>query len=77
MNDKKENLPLDTRLLSDAIIELNISRHNVSIYPRNHPIVEKSLNRAFDFLQKLFELRQEMATPLSGSARKSSISSAR
>jgi hypothetical protein len=60
MDDKKENLPLDTRLLSDAIIELNISRHNVSIYPRNHPIVEKSLNRAFDFLQKLFELRQEI-----------------
>jgi hypothetical protein len=60
MDDKKENLPLDTRLLSDAIIELNISRHNVSIYPRNHPIVEKSLNRAFDFFQKLFELREEI-----------------
>ena len=60
MIEKKENLPLDTRLLSDAIIELNISRHNVAIYPRNHPIVEKSLNLAFGFLQKLFELRKEI-----------------
>lgn len=60
MIKKKENLPLDTRLLSDAIIELNISRHNVAIYPRSHPIVEKSLNLAFGYLQKLFELRKEI-----------------
>lgn len=60
MSDTKESLPLDTRLLSDAIIELNISRHNVAIYPKNHPIVEKSLNLAFDFLQKLFELRRKI-----------------
>jgi len=55
-----EQLPLDARLLSDAIIELNISRHNVSIYPKDHPLVEKSLNRAFDYLSKLFELRDEI-----------------
>jgi hypothetical protein len=61
MTEKKENLPLDTRLLSDAIIELNISRHNVGVYPRNHPIVEKSLNLAFGFLEKLFELRREIS----------------
>ena len=56
----KSDLPLDTRLLSEAIYELNISRHNVSIYPRNHPIVEKSLGQAFSFLLKLFELRNEI-----------------
>ena len=60
MVDKTENLPLDTRLLSDAIIELNISRRNVAIYPKNHPIVEQSLDRAFGFLQKLFELRADV-----------------
>lgn len=60
MADEKEKLPLDARLLSDAIIELNISRRNVSIYPRGHPSVEKSLNKAFDFLQKLFELRPDV-----------------
>lgn len=55
-----EKVPIDARLLSDAIIELNISRRNVSIYPRNHPSVDKSLRRAFDFLQKLFEVRSEI-----------------
>lgn len=57
MPEEKEQLPLDARLLSDAIIELNISRRNVSIYPRSHPTVERSLERAFDFLKRLFELR--------------------
>ncbi len=59
MIDKQDHLPLDTRLLSEAIYELNISRHNVSIYPEDHPIVKKSLNQAFDNIQKLFELRAE------------------
>jgi hypothetical protein len=57
MSGESEKIPLDARLLSDAIIELNISRRNVSIYPRDHPSVEKSLSRAFDFLKKLFEIR--------------------
>jgi hypothetical protein len=56
----KSDLPLDTRLLSEAIYELNISRHNVSIYPRNHPIVEKSLSQAYSFLLKLFEIRSNV-----------------
>lgn len=60
MIETKDELPLDTRLLSEAIIELNISRHNVSIYPKNHPVVEKSLNKVFEFMQKLFEMRQEI-----------------
>jgi hypothetical protein len=60
MPDESEKIPIDARLLSDAIIELNISRRNVSIYPRDHPSVDKSLNKAFDFLQKLFELRPEI-----------------
>ncbi|MEW6215212.1 MAG: HEAT repeat domain-containing protein, partial [Nitrospirota bacterium] len=60
MADESERIPLDTRLLSNAIIELNISRRNVSIYPGDHPLVKKSLSRAFDFLQKLFELRAEI-----------------
>lgn len=60
MPEERGNIPLDARLLSDAIIELNISRRNVAIYPKGHPSVEKSLNRAFSFLLKLFELRPEI-----------------
>lgn len=60
MADEKEKLPLDARILSEAIIELNISRRNVSLYPRGHSLIEGSLNHAFDLLQKLFELRPEI-----------------
>lgn len=58
--DKFEKIPLDARLLSYAIIELNISRRKVAIYPRDHPSVERSLNNAFKFLNQLFEIRSEI-----------------
>ncbi|MFA6056130.1 MAG: HEAT repeat domain-containing protein [Thermodesulfovibrionales bacterium] len=54
------NIKVDVRLLSDAVIELNISRRNVSIYPEDHPSVENSLNRSFELLQKIFQLRPEI-----------------
>lgn len=60
MTEKKEKLPLDARMLSDAIIELNIARRNVSVYPKGHHLVEKSLDRTFDFFKSLFELRNEI-----------------
>lgn len=60
MSGLKEGLPLDAKLLSQAIIELNISRHNVSIYPRSHPIVQRSLDRAFECMQKLLDLRDQV-----------------
>jgi hypothetical protein len=60
MSDEVEKIPIDARLLSDAIIELNISRRNVAVYPKDHPSVEKSLSRAYEFLKKLFELRPEI-----------------
>jgi hypothetical protein len=60
MDSQTEKLPLDARLLSYALIELNICRKNVAIYPRNHPSVERSLNNAFKFLQQLFNIRSEI-----------------
>jgi len=56
----EREIPLDTRLLSDAVIELNISRKNVSIYPPGHIQITKSIDRAYEVLTKLFEIRQEM-----------------
>ena len=58
--NENRNIAIDARLLSDAIVELNVSRRNVSIYPKDHPTVEKSLNRSFGFLQKIFEFRPEI-----------------
>jgi len=53
-------IPLDTRILSEAVIELNISRKNVGIYPPGHIQITKSIDRAYELLQKLFEIRNEM-----------------
>ncbi|HSQ78492.1 MAG TPA: hypothetical protein VLN91_06335, partial [Nitrospirota bacterium] len=56
----ERELPLDTRLLSEAIIELNISRKNVGIYPAGHIQITRSIDRAFELLQRLFQVRPEM-----------------
>jgi len=61
MDKTTEKLPLDARLLTNAVIELNISRHIISLYPGNHALVKKALDRAFDILTDLFELRTEIS----------------
>ena len=67
MQEKKQDkLPLDAKLLSEAVIELNISRRSVSMYPVDHPIVEESIERAFACLRKLFEIRSDMTLGIAG-----------
>ncbi len=56
----REKLPIDAKLLSDAVIELNISRRSVGLYPREHPIARESIEKAFGFLKKLFDLRSSI-----------------
>ena len=55
--EEKKKLPIDARLLSDAVIELNISRRSVSLYPPEHPITQRSIESAYGLLKKLFEIR--------------------
>jgi len=57
---RQVKLPIDARLLSEAVIELNILRRSVGLYPPDHPILKESINRAFDLLKKLFELRSSI-----------------
>jgi len=49
--------PSDVRLLSEAVIELNISRKNVELYPPDHPIIKDSIDRALDHLKNLLKSR--------------------
>jgi hypothetical protein len=56
----EREIALDMRLLSEAVIELNISRKNVGIYPLGHVQITKSIERAYRILQNLFEIRTEM-----------------
>jgi HEAT repeat protein len=71
MKDKKDSpqalpqraeveIPLDTQLLSEAVIELNILRKNIGIYPPGHIQVTDSIERTYQILQKMFEIRAEM-----------------
>lgn len=55
--EKQEKLPLDAKLLSDAVMELNISRRSVGLYPVEHPLVKESIGRAYRHLEKLLEIR--------------------
>ena len=65
MTVDRRKLPLDARLLSEAIIELNISRRHVALYPANHPLAERSLGRALDFFEKLLDLRPSIMLAVS------------
>ncbi len=68
MPDEPDNSLLDTRLLIDALVQLNISRRNVAIYPRGHPAVERSLDRAFDALRKLITVKPEIVLAIAKDA---------
>lgn len=63
---KQEKLPLDAKLLSEAVIELNISRRSIGMYPADHPIVKESIERAFVCLKKLFEIRSAITLGIAG-----------
>jgi hypothetical protein len=58
--EKKEQKPLDAKLLSDAVIELNISRRSVGLYPPEHPITRQSIQNAHELMKKLFEIRHSI-----------------
>jgi hypothetical protein len=54
---EKEKLPLDARLLSEAIIEFNISRRSVGLYPPDHTIIVNSIDKAYELLDRILEMR--------------------
>ena len=54
-------LPLDANLLGNAVIELNIARHILALYSREHQLVQLSLDKTVAILSDLFELRPEIS----------------
>jgi len=66
--EKTKKIPIDAKLLSDAIIELNISRRSVGLYPSDHPITIESLRRALEFLKNLFELKHDITLGIAKNA---------
>jgi len=53
----REKLPLDVKLLADTVIELNLWRRSVGIYPLEHPVIKNAIERTSQNLEKLFEIR--------------------
>jgi hypothetical protein len=51
---------MDTKLLGQAIIELNIARKNFAIYPPGHAQLERSILRAQGVLNQLLETTSEL-----------------
>jgi len=57
---KNNESALDTRLLSDFIFELNISRRCVTSYPKGHPLIHASMEKIVSLLPTLLEFREEI-----------------
>jgi hypothetical protein len=56
----EEKLTIDARLLSEAVIEFNISRKNVGLYPPGHIRITNAIDKAFGHITKLFEYRSSI-----------------
>ncbi|MGA2939950.1 MAG: hypothetical protein ABSF52_23040 [Syntrophobacteraceae bacterium] len=50
---ERQDTPIDVRLLSQAVIELNILRKNTVLYTSSHAGVASNLDRAHDTLRKI------------------------
>lgn len=57
---RESTLSLDTQKIADAVVELNISRKNVQIYPLGHNQVERSMERAYQALLKALEANRQL-----------------
>ncbi len=55
-----KDMPLDTKCLAEAVIELNISRKNVSFYPPEHVQVSRSIERAYNSVCKITNSQPEI-----------------
>jgi hypothetical protein len=56
----KKPILIDTRRLAEALIEFNIARKNISIYPSTHAQVRLSVTRAHGMLCRLFRTTPEI-----------------
>lgn len=61
-NDKKRSGDggkgeLDIRLISQAVVELNVARRSVGLYPTGHSFVKSAIDRAYALLMELLATR--------------------
>lgn len=52
--------PLEAQLFSEVVLELNIARKNVSSYPKGHPLIKATVEKAFNLLKKFLSSKNEI-----------------
>lgn len=57
---RESTLSLDTKKIAEAVVEINISRKNVQIYPLGHDQVERSMERAHQALLGALEVNRKL-----------------
>ena len=58
--DQKMSAPLDTKQIAETVLELNITRKNVQIYPLDHEQVLQSIEKAYQTLLKTLAIHAEL-----------------
>lgn len=58
--DQKMSAPLDTKQIAETVLELNITRKNVQIYPLGHEQVEQNIEKAYQTLLKTLAIHTEL-----------------
>ena len=57
---EKNDLNLDTRVLSEFIYALNIARRQILSYPPGHPVINAAAEKLLNLLPQMFEFRQHI-----------------
>ena len=58
--DQKMSAPLDTKQIAETVLELNITRKNVQIYPLGHEQVQQSIEKTYQTLLKTLANHTEL-----------------
>jgi len=59
--DQKMSAPLDTKQIAETVLELNITRKNVQIYPLGHEQVRQSIEKTYQTLLKTLAIHTELS----------------
>jgi HEAT repeat protein len=59
-SEQKMSAPLDTKQIAETVLELNITRKNVQVYPLGHEQVQQSIEKAYQTLLKTLATHTEL-----------------
>ncbi len=60
LNNTTDSKSQDIGLLTELVKELNVSRRNVTSYPKDHPLIKNSLTKAISLLNSILDTRDRV-----------------